>query len=370
MGQQTECRKQDTLSRSQISGFRIAGISTCTPPRSVDNLALGEAFDPTEVRKVVQMAGIRHRRIADASVTSADLCFEAAQRLLQKLDWDPASITGLIFVTQSPDYFLPSSSCLIHQALGLSDQCAAFDMGLGCSGYPYGLYLGATMLRGGGHPRILVLQGETPSRFTSPDEHATSLLFGDVGSATALEYAPGETSPASFCLHTDGSGAMGLVIPGGGFRDREAANARDHRLYMDGAAIFNFTIKRVPSLIRDTLELAQARVEDVDSFVFHQSNRFIMKHLMKKCGLPPERVPFTIEENGNCGGASVAITMTRKLDAVRERDLRVLMIGYGVGLSWGSALMTLPREAVLLDADHTGMTVRPDWQPPLGQPAP
>jgi 3-oxoacyl-[acyl-carrier-protein] synthase III len=348
---------------------RIAGISTCTPPRSVDNLELGDAFDPVEVRKVVQMAGIRHRRIANADVTSADLCFEAAQRLLQRLDWDPASVTGLIFITQSPDYFLPSSSCLIHQALGLSDQCAAFDMGLGCSGYPYGLYLAATMMRGGGHQRILVLQGETPSRFTSPDEHATSLLFSDVGSATALETAPEGSDPAWFSLHTDGSGAMGLVIPGGGFRERVPASPRDQHLYMDGAAIFNFTIKRVPSLVRDTLEFAGLPVDAVDSFVFHQSNRFIMKHLMKKCGLPPERVPFTIEENGNCGGASVAITMTRTFGAERERDLRVLMLGYGVGLSWGSALMTLPRDAILIDADHTGLSVRPDWQPPVATSA-
>ena len=349
------------MSRSKIDRFRIAGLSTCSPTRSVDNLELGAQFDATEVRKVVQMAGIRHRRVADEGVTTSDLCFEAAQKLVQRLDWDPASVTGLILVTQSPDYFLPSSSCLIQHALGLSDDCAAFDMNLGCSGYPYGLYIGATMLRAGGHRRILVLQGETPSRFTRPDDHATSLLFGDVGSATALEGTPEEAeSPAAwFCLHTDGAGAMDLVIPGGGYRDRTPADPQDAFLQMDGAAIFNFTIKRVPGLIRDTLDFAQVPVDAVDSFVFHQSNRFIMKHLMKKCGLPPERVPFTIEENGNCGGASVAITMTRRLEAKRERDLRLMLIGYGVGLSWGSALLTLDREAVLLDADYTGMSVRP-----------
>ena len=349
------------MSRSKISGFRVAGVSTCSPTNVVDNLALGDAFglDATEVRKVVQMAGVRHRRVVDETTTTADLCYEAAARLIDRLGWEPSSITALILVTQTPDYFLPSTSCMIQAALGLSDECATFDIGLGCSGYPYGLYVAASMLKAGGHERILVLQGETPSRFTSPEDHATTLLFSDVGSATALERSEDDSAPAWFSLHTDGSGAMGLAIRGGGFRDRYPTDARDLSVFMDGAAIFNFTIKRVPSLVRDTLAFADASIEDIDHYIFHQSNRFIMKHLAKKCSLPPERVPFTIEENGNCGGASVAITLTRKLDAVREQDQRVMLIGYGVGLSWGSALLTIPKDAVLMDGIHTGMNVRP-----------
>lgn len=341
------------MSRSSIEGFRVAGVATCVPARTVNNLDASLGFDPEEVRKVVAMAGVRERRVADDGVTSADLCFEAADRLVERLGWSRDSITGLIFVTQSPDYFLPSTSCMLHQWLGLSDECAAFDMGLGCSGYPYGLYLAATMLKGGGHQRILMLHGETPSRFPSPDDQATKLLFSDAGSATAVELAPNGAA-GHFCLHTDGSGHAGLIIRGGAFRDRHPADPRDLSLRMDGAGIFNFTIKRVPPLIRDALELSGRAVDQIDSYLFHQSNRFIMKHLMKKAGLPEARVPMTIEDMGNCGGPSVAVTMTRLLPAQRDSDLTVMLLGYGVGLSWGAAVVGIDREAPLLHADYSG----------------
>lgn len=339
------------MSFSRIDGFRIAGVSTCVPPTRVDNLDLGERYGAEDVRKVVSMAGVRHRHVVGDDLTAVDLCTEAARRLLDQLGWAPQSITGLIMVTQSPDHFLPSSACVVHAKLGLPVECAAFDMGLGCSGYPYGLYIAATMLKAGGQQRILMLHGETPSRFVHPDDHATTLLFGDAGSATALEAVPAAQGgePASFGLFTDGTGADGLIIRGGAFRDRTPADPRDLCVRMDGAGIFNFTIKRVPPLVNDTLAFAGLTVPDVDAYLFHQSNRFIMKHLMKKCGLSDERVPLTIEDTGNCGGPSVAVTLTRSL-AERERDqpLRLMLLGYGVGLSWSSAVVMLPPDAVLL----------------------
>src|SRR6185295_16602473 len=282
-----------TMSRSSIEGFRIAGVATCVPAKTVSNLDPALGFDPEEVRKVVAMAGVRERRVVDVGVTAADLCFEAADDLLNRLEWPRSSVTGLIFVTQSPDYFLPSTSAMLHQWLGLDEACAAFDMGLGCSGYPYGLYLAAAMLRAGGQQRILMLHGETPSLFVSPADQATRLLFGDAGSATALEATSQGTG--HFCLHTDGTGHAGLIIRGGAFRDREPSDPRDLSLRMDGAGIFNFTIKRVPPLIQEALALAGLGVDAVDAYVFHQSNRFIMKHLMKKSGLPEARVPMTID---------------------------------------------------------------------------
>jgi len=344
------------MSRSSIEGFRIAGVATCVPTKSVSNLDSDLGFDPEEVRKVVAMAGVRQRRVVADGVTAADLCFEAADDLLNRLEWPRSSVTGLIFVTQSPDYFLPSTSCMLHQWLGLDEDCAAFDMGLGCSGYPYGLYLAATMLRAGGQQRILMLHGETPSRFVSPTDQATRLLFGDAGSATALEAS--SQGAGHFCLHTDGTGHAGLIIRGGAFRDREPSDPRDLSLRMDGAGIFNFTIKRVPALIQEALELAGLGVDAVDAYVFHQSNRFIMKHLMKKAGLPEARVPMTIEDMGNCGGPSVPVTMTRLLPAERERNLTLMLLGYGVGLSWGAAVVSLEPDAPLLHADYAGTRAR------------
>lgn len=342
------------MSRTTFEGIRIAGVSTCVPPKKVDNLDPGLGFDADEVRKVVAMAGVRERRVVDAGVTSADLCFEAAEGLIERLGWERDSISGLVFVTQTPDYWLPSTACVLHQRLGLADHCAAFDLGLGCSGYPYGLYVASTMLKGGGQRRILMLHGETPSRFVSPDDHATTLLFSDAGSATALELSEDGAS-SHFCLHTDGAGHAGLIIRGGCFRDRHPADARDLSLRMDGAAIFNFTIKRVPPLIRDALALAGRSVEQIDAFVLHQSNRFIMKHLMKKCGLPEARVPLTLEDMGNCGGPSIAVTMTRALPVLRSGPLELMLLGYGVGLSWGAAVVRLDARAPLMHCDYSGV---------------
>jgi len=349
------------MSQTTIQGFRIAGVATCVPPRRVDNLGDSLGFDPGEVRKVVAMAGVRERRVVDPGVTSADLCYEATERLLERLGWERNSITGLILVTQSPDYWLPSTSCMLHQWLGLGDHCAAFDMGLGCSGYPYGLYVAASMLRAGGHQRILMLHGETPSRFVSPDDQATALLFGDAGSATALELA--DDGAGHFCLHTDGTGYAGLIIRGGGFRDPHPTNPRHMFLQMDGAGIFNFTLARVPPLIRDALALSGRSVDQVDAFVFHQSNRFIMKHLMKKCGLPESRVPMTIEDMGNCGGPSVAVTMTRTLASERSTAQTLMLLGYGVGLSWGAAVVQLDPRAELLHVDYSGALPRQGMAP-------
>lgn len=353
------------MSFSHLHGFKVAGVSTCVPPNRVDNLEVGRDFDAVEVRKVVSMAGVRHRHIVSDQVTAVDLCTDAARRLIEQLGWAPESITGLIMVTQSPDYFLPSSSCVVHARLGLGDQCAAFDVGLGCSGYPYGLYLAATMLRGGGHQRILVLHGETPSRFIDPQDHATTLLFGDAGSATALEYTGREQDEAWFGLFTDGSGAESLIIRGGAYRDQHPANPRDLCLAMDGVSVFNFTIKRVPAMIRDTLAYAQLAVPDIDSFIFHQSNRFIMKHLIKKCELPEERVPFILEDLGNCGGPSVPLTLTMGLakSSVSSSQTRgaepqrLMLLGYGVGLSWGAAIITLHEGTPLLHHIYQESTV-------------
>jgi 3-oxoacyl-[acyl-carrier-protein] synthase-3 len=324
---------------------------------AVDNMDYGKDFGAEEVRKVVAMAGVSHRHVVEPGTTSSDLCFEAAAELLDRLGWERHSITGLIMVTQSPDYFLPSSACMVHKWLGLSDECAAFDVGLGCSGYPYGLYLAATMLKGGGHQRVLMLHGETPSRFPSPTDHATTLLFGDAGSATALE-TDDDAPPTSFCLRTDGNGYEGLIIRGGAFRDRTPADPRDLQLHMDGTGVFNFTIKRVPPLIADTLSFAGMTTADIDWFVFHQSNRFIMKFLAKKCGLPDDKFPLVLDRFGNSGGPSVAVALTQSLPAERPTSTRLMLVGYGVGLSWGAAIANLPAEAPLAHSLYSGSMAR------------
>jgi 3-oxoacyl-[acyl-carrier-protein] synthase-3 len=213
------------------------------------------------------------------------------------------------------------------------------------------------MLHGGGHQRILLLNGDTPTLFTDPADHATTLLFGDAGSATALESAPGADG-GWFCLQTDGQGYEGLIIRGGGFRDRTPINPRDLYLSMDGAGVFNFTLKRVPALIRDTLAFAKLEQENIDWFLFHQSNQFIMKHLVKKCGLPLERVPFVLDRYGNTGGPSVALALTQGVPVDKRGAARLMLVGYGVGLSWGSAIVNVDAATVLLHSDYSADSPR------------
>lgn len=336
------------MAQSIISGVSIRGVASAVPDSACNNLRDAVGFPREDIRKVVAMAGVTERRIAGPSMSSSDLCFDAAEALLGALAWPRESIDGLIMVTQTPDYFMPSTSCVLHKRLGLADRCAAFDLGLGCSGYPYGLWLASMMLKSGGLQRVLLLHGETPTHYADQSDRAVSLLFGDAGSATALECDERADAPFCFTLHTDGAGFDDLIVRAGGFRDRFCADARAHYVEMNGANIFNFTIKVIPPLISDTLRLGGRSMDEVDYYVFHQSNRFIIKHLIASCHLPPEKVPIVLDRFGNPGGPSVPLTLTQGVSGRDDdRPLLVMLLGYGAGLSWGAALVPLPPGAAI-----------------------
>ncbi|MBW6504133.1 ketoacyl-ACP synthase III [bacterium] len=339
------------MAKTETTGSRIRAICTCVPSERFDNLNDAKEFTQEEIRKVTAMAGIAARRVADDSTCSSDLCEVAANRVLEMTGWERDSIDALIMVTQSPDYFTPSTACLLQKRLNLSEQCAAFDVGLGCSGYPYGLWLANMMLKNNGLKRVLLLDGETAGRFADKGDRSVSLLFGDAGSATALEASePSDGNKSTFVLYTDGGGYKDLIIEGGGFRDRFPEDPRKYYVSMNGANVFNFTIRRVPELIRETLELAKITLEDIDYYIFHQSNQFMIKHLMKKIGIPDRKAPLTLKEYGNTGGVSVPLTITLgELERPPDKTLRLLLLGYGTGLSWASALVDLGPDVQL---DH------------------
>jgi len=347
------------MAQSVIQGVNIRGITSSVPDVVFDNVRDTTAFPKSDVRKVVAMAGVTERRVADDSTCSSDLCLVAAEDLLTALQWPRESIDGLIMVTQTPDYFMPSSSCVLHKRLGLAPHCAAFDLGLGCSGYVYGLWLASMMLKTGGLRRVLLLHGETPTRYADPEDRAVSLLFGDAGSATALEAdTRPDAQPWYFTLHTDGAGYDDLIVEAGGFRDRFATDRRAHFVKMNGANVFNFTIKAIPPLIEDALELSGRSREDVDFYVFHQSNRFIINHLIGACSLAADRVPIILDRFGNPGGPSLPLTITQALsEHVGRRPLSVMLLGYGVGLSWGAALVPLASDVVVRHVEYTSRPV-------------
>lgn len=331
---------------AQVAGARIAGLVSCLPREQVDNGGFAERFGQAQVDEVVKMIGVQSRRRVAPGQTTRDLCRAAGARLLEGLGWAPDSVDALILVSQTPDYRLPASACALQADLGLPPGVIAFDVNLGCSGYPYGLWLAQTMVAGGAARRVLLAVGDTISRIVDPGDRATAMLFGDAGTVTAIEAdADGR---AHYILGSDGRGAANLVVPEGGFREHvPGADARlDGRdpaaLYMDGGEIFNFTLRSVPPLVARTVEHAGVALDDHDAFLFHQANLFMLKHLAKKAKLAPEKVPMNIDRYGNTSSASIPLLMTTDLaERLRAGPTRLAMFGFGVGYSWASASLNV-----------------------------
>jgi 3-oxoacyl-[acyl-carrier-protein] synthase-3 len=337
----------------QTTGASIAGIVSCIPSRQIENDYFIDKFGETGVNDVVKMIGVNKRYWVDDNTTTRDLCLHAGKRLLKDLDWDPESVDALIFVSQTPDYRLPASACILQSDLGLSISCIAFDINLGCSAYPYALWLGMTMIQTGAARRVLLAVGDTGSKTTDMTDRATALLFGDAGVMTALE-ASQNNSDAYFVMGTDGLGANNLIIPTGAFKPYPIAD--DLRLegknplctFMDGAEVFNFTLQAVPVLVKKMLEFAENEPENYDAFLFHQANRFMVERLAKKAKLPADKVPINIGDFGNTSSASIPLLMTTTLrEQLKNNTLQLAMFGFGVGYSWASASLKIGKLNVL-----------------------
>jgi len=325
-----------------VTGSRVAGVVSCVPEQIVNNTPFLERFGD-KAHDIEKMTGVRERRWTAAGQTTADLCQRAAETLLDELGWERDSVDALFFVTQTPDYRLPATACALQNRLGLGKQVLAFDINLGCSGYPYGLWLAMTSIASGAARRALLLVGDTISKTVDTEDRSTAMLFGDAGTATAIEADANGT--ARFLLGTDGSGEHQLIITEGAYRPSapadDATGPRADALYMDGGAIFNFTLATVPSLVTATLEQGGGS-EGFDAFLFHQANAFMLKHLAKKAKLPSDKVPVNIDRFGNTSSASIPLLITTDLaEQLRGQSMRLGMFGFGVGFSWGSVDLEL-----------------------------
>lgn len=306
--------------------------------------------DPAQLERIRKTIGLAERRVARAGITALDLGEAAARHL------NLAGVDGLIFVTQTPDHFQPGNAALLHGRLGLPEECLAFDVNQGCSGWVYGIYLAHTLIASGGCHKVLVVTGDTLSRCVHPLDRASVILFGDAASATLVE-ASAEPCPAHFLLRHRGSSANAIVIPSGAFREPVSlenltatitdgdGNVRTRRdLAMDGGAVFNFTIRDIPPLIRDMLEAAKLASAEVDAFVLHQANRYLVQNVAKRAKVPLELVPSgTVEAFGNVSSSSIPVALAHEVAPMRSAPLtaRILAAGFGVGLSWAAALLDL-----------------------------
>ncbi|OFA09219.1 ketoacyl-ACP synthase III [Duganella phyllosphaerae] len=327
-----------------LSNLALRGLVCALPRTEITNDAFVERFGAEGVADVAKMIGVQARRRAGDGQTTADLCQAAAETLLADLGWERDSVDALVFISQTPDYVLPATALALHGRLGLDRGCVAFDVNLGCSAYPYGLWLAAKMLDGQAICRVLLLVGDTISKTVDENDRATALLFGDAGTATALEFDP-QAAPAHFILGSDGAGERHLMMAASAAKpyagDDARLAARDPgKLYMDGGEIFNFTLRSIPPLVADLMQLSHRDTSQVDAFLFHQANSFMLKHLIKKTKLAVNRAPINMDRYGNTSSASIPLLIGASLGAAAQGQT-VAMFGFGVGYSWAAALLCL-----------------------------
>ena len=328
----------------------IKAITYTLPENEVTNENLVKEFPEWSVEKIADKVGINKRHIAAENQTSADLALDAAEKLFaENSEIKKAEIDFLLFCTQSPDYFLPTSACIIQDKLGLSTSCGALDFNLGCSGYVYGLSLAKGLVCGGIAKNVLLLTGETYSKFMHPKDKGNRTIFGDAASATLVS-TEGFVEIGNFSLGTDGKGAENLIVKTGGMRNRKRANdvkfeengnplSSDH-LYMNGTEIFNFTIEAVPSLVKSTLANNNLQSDDINGYVFHQANKFILNYLRKKLKIDTDKFHYYMSEVGNTVSSTIPIVLVEKL---RENAItgNILITGFGVGYSWGGTILKI-----------------------------
>jgi len=316
----------------------IRGVVGAVPGHPINIRDVQSTLSTEEIEKVSATVGLQELYRA-TELTAGDLCIAAARTLLARLRWDVASIDAVFLVTQTPDYFLPATSFIAHRELKLQDHCIALDISLGCSGYVYGLWTAAQFIASGSCKRVLLLAGDTVSKLISPEDKSVAVLFADAGSASALEFDPSAGSMA-FIGGSEGDGADNLCVPGGAFRATTNAgpDGSKRSLVMDGLAIFNFTLKRVPPLVTAVTQLRGWSVSEVDLFAFHQANGFILKSVARKLKLRDEQVPINIGKFGNTSMTSIPLLMA---DAPGERlrlrqSTKAVLAGFGVGYSWAA----------------------------------
>jgi len=329
----------------------IRAIAACVPSDVVYNKDLGYLIPEDEIEKTINAIGIRERRISNADICSSDLCFKAAKKLIEDNEIDVNTIDVLLFLSQTPDYRMPATAPLLQNRLGLQDTTACMDLNLACSGYAYGLSAAFAYASQQGINRVLLLVGETFTKLTSPYDKVNWPLFGDAGTATLVE--KGDYCDSYIELMTDGSGAESLIIPAGEFRnpataenlqttEREDGNRRsDHQIYMDGMDVFNFTLRVVPRAIKNMLTVLSIQPDAIDYYLFHQANKFMIDFIVKKIKIDIEKVPYSIDRFGNTSSASIPLTIVSELESRIKDSKKIILCGFGAGLSWGTAYMEL-----------------------------
>lgn len=327
----------------------IKYIEYYLPEKVLTNEDLVKEFPEWSVDKVASKVGVDSRHLCSDNETAGDLAEKAALKLFKNNNVDPKDIDFVMLCTQSPDYFLPSTACILQDRLGIPTSAGAFDYNLGCSGCIYGLAMAKGLIAAGIAKNVLLLTAETYNKYIHPSDKGNRSIFGD-GAAACLVSTEGMAEISELVLGTDGSGYENLIVKTGAAKCKERTGVedvdveghvrRDDYLYMNGGAIFNFTLDAVPSMIKEILEKNNLEKESVDYYVFHQANKFMLSTIRKVCSLPKDKFYNNLENTGNTVSSTVMIALKDCLDngTVHER-MNVMVSGFGVGLSWGGTIL-------------------------------
>ena len=329
----------------------IAAIAACVPSKVEYNKDLGYFMSEEEIQKAIQNIGIEERRVAEKDVCASDLCFKAAEKLMEDNNIDKSTIDALIFVSQTSDYHQPATAPILQHRLGLSKDTLSFDINLACSGYVYGLSTAYAYACQPGINRVLLLVGETMSKIVSRRDKVNTPLFGDAGTATLVE--KGEYGKSVFSLHSDGSGSEVMMIPDGGFRNptsldslAEETDANGDvrtrlQFRMDGMAVFNFGMSEEPRDVKNLLAEAGLELSQLDLLIYHQANKFMTDFFTKWLKFDKSKTPYSIRKFGNTSSASIPLTVVTEVKEKYPERKNVIFSGFGAGLSWGSVLLDL-----------------------------
>ena len=329
----------------------IKAISYYLPERVVTNEELVKEFPEWSVANVAQKVGVDSRHLAAPEETAGDMAEKAARRLFEEYNVSPSEIDFVMLCTQSPDYFLPSTACVLQDRLGIPTSAGAFDYNLGCSGCIYGMAMAKGLIAAGIAKNVLLLTAETYNKYLHPSDKSNRSIFGD-GAAACLISTEGFAEIGEFALGTDGSGANHLIVKTGAARHREATGQsmedaeghvwHDDYLYMNGSAIFNFTLDAVPAMMKQILEKNGMERDDVDYYVFHQANKFMLNTIRKVCKMDKDKFYVNLAETGNTVSSTVLIGLKDCLvNATIKAGDKVMATGFGVGLSWGGTILKI-----------------------------
>lgn len=328
----------------------ITAMAACVPSKIAYNKDLGYLIPEEEIEKIINNIGIKERRIADVDVCASDLCYKAALKLFEDNDIDPNSIDMVLFMSQTADYRIPATAPILQSRLGLPKTTACMDLSLGCSGYVYALSTAFAYASMDGINRVLLLDGETFSKIVNENDKVNLPLYGDAGTATLIE--KGEFKTSTFILNSDGTGKDSVKIHAG-MRNQiseaslqqkvqEEGNIRSELdLYMDGMDVFNFAISSVPKSIKEISKKVEKELSEIDYLIFHQSNKFMTDFFIKKLKFDSTKAPYCIQKFGNTSSASVPLTIVSELKDQLNEDKSLIMCGFGAGLSWATAYLTM-----------------------------